>query len=186
MRGDMSKFIFLDRDGTIVKDTVYLHKVEDLEFLPGAIKGLREIQSKLKAQFIVVTNQAGIAKKLYTEQDFHVFNNEMVSRLRSAGVLIAKTYFCPHRPDITGECECRKPKPGMVHQAIRDFNFDPKEAIFIGDRDCDIELGRQFDALTILIANNQYKVKATPNIRVTNLVEAAEMIKRWTEQSLDM
>lgn len=182
----MSKFIFLDRDGTIVKDTHYLHKVEDLEFLPGAINGLREMQEKLKARFIIVTNQAGIAKKLYTEQDFHIFNNEMVRQLKNAGVLIAKTYYCPHRPDITGECECRKPKLGMVHQAVQDFALNPSDAIFVGDRDCDIELGQQFNAPTILVTNNQYEVKATPDIRVTNLVEAAEMIRRWTEQPLDI
>jgi D-glycero-D-manno-heptose 1,7-bisphosphate phosphatase len=178
----MDKFIFLDRDGTIVKDTHYLHKIEDLEFLPRAIDGLREMQWKLHAQLIVVTNQAGMAKKLYTEKDFHIFNDEMISRLRNAGILITKTYFCPHRPDITGECECRKPKPGMVHQAMKDFGLDPKQAVFIGDKDCDIELGQQFDAHTILVANSQYEVKAIPSARVTNLVEAAEIIRSWRSE----
>lgn len=175
----MGKFIFLDRDGTVVKDTHYLHKVEDLEFLPGAIDGLREMQWRLDAEFIIITNQAGIAKKLYTEEDFHIFNNEMIHQLKNAGVLIAQTYYCPHHPDITGECECRKPKPSMVHRAVIDFGLDPRQAIFIGDKDCDIELGQQFCAKTILVANSQYEVKATPSVRVMNLVEAAEMIKRW-------
>lgn len=182
----MSKFIFLDRDGTIVKDTVYLHKVEDLEFMPRAIDGLREMQWTLGARFVIVTNQAGIAKKIYSEQDFHIFNNEMIRRLKNAGVLIAETYFCPHRPDITGECECRKPKPGMVHQAVQDFGLDPKQAIFIGDKDCDIELGQQFYARTILVANNQYEVKAVPSVRVTNLVEAAEIIRGWRSGPLNV
>lgn len=182
----MGKFIFLDRDGTVVRDTHYLHKVEDLEFLPGAIDGLREMQWRLGAEFIIVTNQAGIAKKIYSEQDFYIFNNEMISRLKNAGVLIAKTYYCPHRPDITGECECRKPRPGMVHQAVQDFGLDPKQAIFIGDKDCDIELGQQFGARTILVANSQYEVKMIPSVRVTNLIEAAEIIRGWRSGSLDI
>jgi len=178
----MSKFIFLDRDGTIVRDAHYLHKVEDLEFLPGAIDGLREMQWTLGARFIVFTNQAGIAKKLYTEKDFHVFNDEMVSRLKNAGILIVKTYYCPHRPDITGECECRKPKPGMVHQAVKDFGLDPAQAIFIGDKDCDIELGQPFGAKTILVTNNQYEVKAIPSVSAKDLLEASGIITNWWSQ----
>ncbi len=175
----MSKFIFLDRDGTIVKDAVYLHRIEDLEFLPGAIDGLREMQWKLGAEFVIVTNQAGIAKKIYSEKDFHSLNDEMVSRLQNAGILVARTYFCPHRPDITGECACRKPNPGMVHQAVRDFGLNPAQAIFIGDKDCDIELGQQFGAKTILISNGQYEVKAIPMATAKDLLEAAEIIKSW-------
>ncbi len=181
-RGDMSKFIFLDRDGTIVKDTHYLHKIGDLQFLPRAIDGLREMQWTLGARFIVITNQAGMAKKLYTEQDFHIFNDEMVSRLRNAGVLIAKTYFCPHCPDITGECECRKPKPGMVHQAMKDFCLDPKQAVFIGDKDCDIELGQQFNAKTILVTNSQYEVGAIPSASAKDLLEASRIITDWWKE----
>ncbi|MDP3697376.1 MAG: HAD family hydrolase [Candidatus Taylorbacteria bacterium] len=175
----MNKFIFLDRDGTIVRDTVYLHKVEDLQFLPGAIDGLREMQWKFHAELIIVTNQAGIAKKIYTEKDFHIFNREMVRQLKNAGVLIAKTYFCPHRLDITGECDCRKPKPGMVHQAVKDFGLDPSQAIFIGDKDCDIELGQLFNAKTILVSNGQYEVKARPTAVVKDLLEAARFVTDW-------
>lgn len=175
----MDRFIFLDRDGTIVKDTHYLHKIEDLEFLPGAIDGLREMVWKLNAKLIIVTNQAGVAKKIYTEQDFHVFNQEMVNRLKNAGILVSKTYFCPHRPDITGECKCRKPNPGLVHQAVKDFGLDPSQAVFIGDKDCDIELGQPFGAKTILISNGQYEVKAIPTAIAKNLLEAAEIMRTW-------
>ncbi len=175
----MNKFIFLDRDGTIVKDTHYLHKIEDLEFLPGAIDGLREMQWKLHAELIIATNQAGIAKKIYTARDFHIFDREMVRQLKNAGVLIAKTYFCPHRPDITGECDCRKPKPGMVYQAVKDFGLDPSQAIFIGDKDCDIELGQLFGAKTILITNGQYEVKAIPSASAKDLLEASRIITNW-------
>lgn len=180
----MDRFIFLDRDGTIVKDTHYLHRPEDLEFLPGAIDGLREMQWTLGARFIIVTNQAGIAKKIYSEKDFHIFNDEVVSRLKNAGVLIAKTYFCPHRPDITGECKCRKPKPGMVYQAVADFGLDPKQAIFIGDKDCDIELGQQFSAKTILVTNDQYKVNAIPSASAKDLLQASGIITDWYNQSV--
>ncbi len=175
----MKKFIFLDRDGTIIKDTVHVYKVEDLEFLPGAIDGLREMFWHLHFDLIVVTNQAGIAKKKYTAEDFHNFNSEMVSQLQNAGVLIAKTYHCPHHPDITGECQCRKPGPGMVEQAVSDYGLDPSQAIFIGDKDCDIELGQRFKARTILIDNGEYEIKSSPDIRVKDLIQASEIIKSW-------
>ena len=175
----MDKFIFLDRDGTIVKDTHYLHKIEDMEFLQSAIEGLREMFWNLRATLAIVTNQAGIAKGIFTEQDYHRFNNEMIERLKNAGILIKKTYFCPHHPDITGDCSCRKPKPGLVYQAIKDLGLDPGQAVFVGDKDCDIELGQSFGARTILIDNGQYEVKAIPTARVKDLLEAAQIIKNW-------
>ncbi len=178
----MDKYIFLDRDGTIIEDAGHIYKVEDLKFLPGAIDGLRELFWHLRFKLIVVTNQAGIAKKKYDIDDFHKFDEEMRSQLQNAGVLIEKTYHCPHHPDITGECRCRKPGPGMVEQAVKDFGLNPARAIFIGDKDCDIELGQRFEARTILIDNGQYEIKSIPTARVKDLIQAAGIIKSWQNQ----
>ena len=174
----MSKFIFLDRDGTIIKDKIpgFVSKITDLEFLPKAIQGLNEMQS-LGYKFFIVSNQAGIAKKYYTEEAVNIFHREIVKRLADQRISIEKIYYCPHHPDITGECKCRKPNPGMIHQAVRDFGLDPSRAIFIGDKDCDIELGQSFGAKTILVSNSQYEVRAIPTTVAKNLVEAAEIIK---------
>ena len=179
-RGDMSKFIFLDRDGTIIRDQIqgFTSTIKDIEFLPKAIQGLGEMQS-LEYKLLIVTNQAGISKKYYTEEAVRVFHEEIVRQLGNLKISVEKIYYCPHHPDITGECECRKPNPGMVHQAVRDFGLDPSQAIFIGDKDCDIELGRQFGAKTILISNGQYEVKAIPTAVAKDLMEAAKIIADW-------
>jgi len=172
----MEKVIFLDRDGTIVKD-----KVGDLEFLPRAIDGLLAMQ-KLGAKLVVVTNQAGIAKSFYREQDFFIFTEKMTEQLKNAGVVIAKTYHCPHHPDITGDCGCRKPKPGMVLEAMKELKIDHitiSQAVFVGDKDCDIDLGKHFKARTVLIDNGQYGVNSIPSAIAKDLVQAADLISRW-------
>ena len=176
----MEKFIFLDRDGTIIKDQIqgFASRIIDLEFLPRVVQGLSELQS-LGYKFLVVTNQAGIAKKYYTEEAVNIFHKEITRQLSNSQISIEKIYYCPHHPDITGECECRKPNPGMVHRAVNDFGLDPSQAIFIGDKDCDIELGQQFGARTILISNGQYEVKAIPMAKAKDLVEAAQIITNW-------
>ena len=116
----MNKAIFLDRDGVINEDTGYTHKVEDLEFVNWAIQGLERMQS-LGYKLIIVTNQAGIAKGKFTEEDYFAFRNEMHRRLKEKRVIITAEYFCPHHIGGTIEkykidCDCRKPKPGMLEQ----------------------------------------------------------------------
>ena len=138
----MNKAIFLDRDGTINVEKNYLYRIQDFEFLPGVIDALKEIQ---RAGFliIVVTNQSGIARGYYTEQDFKRLNDWMVTTLKNEGVTINDVYFCPHLADAEVEayrkdCDCRKPKLGMYMQAVSDHNIDLSQSYAIGDkiRDC--------------------------------------------------
>ena len=120
----MNKAVFLDRDGTINVEKNYLHKIEDFEFLPGVIEGL-SLLNNAGYKLIIVTNQSGIGRGYYTENDFITLNNWMLDVLKSNGIIISKVYYCPHLPDAKVEkyrmdCECRKPKLGMYNQAIRD------------------------------------------------------------------
>lgn len=140
----MNKAVFLDRDGTINVEKNYLYKIEDFEFLPGVIEGLKLLQD---AGFllIIITNQSGIARGYYTEENFNRLNNWMLNQLAEYGVNITKVYYCPHLPDATVkeyriDCECRKPKLGMYYQAIRDYDIDLGQSYAIGDkiRDCAI------------------------------------------------
>lgn len=141
----MNKAIFLDRDGTLNIEKNYLYKREDFEFIigmPEAIKRWNELGYKI----IVVTNQAGVARGYYTEDDvvnLHTYINDL---LMKSGAHIDAFYYCPHHP-IHGigkykvECSCRKPKTGMLEQAISDFNIDVAQSYLFGDQDSDIEAG---------------------------------------------
>lgn len=140
----MNKAIFLDRDGTINVEKHYLYKKEDFEFLPGVIDALKKLQVS-GFILIIVTNQSGIGRGYYTEKDFNILNDWMLSELRNQGVLIADVYYCPHLPDADvaeyrRDCECRKPKSGMYQQAIRDYQIQISQSYAIGDkiRDCAI------------------------------------------------
>ena len=174
----INKFIFLDRDGTIVEDKGYVHKIKDLKFLPGAISGLKKLQ-KLGYKFIIISNQAGIARGLYSLKDAEKFNNALTARLAKSGVKIEKIYICPHHPEFTGKCSCRKPEPGLAKLAAKEFNINLTKSIFIGDRDCDIELGRNCKGITFLTYNDQYQPTKKPDYEVRNLLEAADTIKNF-------
>lgn len=140
----MNKAVFLDRDGTINVEKNYLYKIEDFEFLPGVVDALRELQ-RAGYMLIIVTNQSGIGRGYYTEEDFQCLNDWMISTLKQQGVIIADVYFCPHLPDAEvelyrKECSCRKPKLGMYQKAILDYNIQLSKSYAIGDkiRDCAI------------------------------------------------
>jgi len=136
----MNKALFLDRDGVINKEKDYLYKIEDFEFIDGVFKTCRYFQNK-GYLIIIITNQAGIARGKYTEKDYQVLTNWMLKEFGKEGIKISKVYHCPHHPDFTGECECRKPKPGMILKAQKEFNIDLENSILVGDKNSDIETG---------------------------------------------
>lgn len=138
----MNKALFLDRDGVINIDKRHLYLKEDFVFTPGIFDLCKKY---LEAGYIilVITNQAGIAKGLFTKEDFLKLTDWMIGQFLNNGVIISKVYYCPHHPDITGFCECRKPNPGMILQAIKEFNLDISECVLIGDMESDIEAGRK-------------------------------------------
>ncbi|WP_319272769.1 HAD family hydrolase [uncultured Draconibacterium sp.] len=136
------KALFLDRDGTINVEKNYVFRVEDFEFTPGIFELLKGYQQK-GFMLLVVTNQSGIARKYYTEDDFSDLNNWMIRQFQKQGIEITKVYHCPHHPEITGKCNCRKPEPGMILQAIQEFNIDPVNSVLIGDKKRDILAGQR-------------------------------------------
>lgn len=140
----MNKAIFLDRDGTINFEKNYLYKINDFEFLPRTIDALKMLQDA-GYMLIVVTNQSGIARGLYTERDFQLLTEWMKEQLALKGIYIEKTYFCPHHPKsmlpkYKKECACRKPAIGMYSMAIKELDIDMSLSYAIGDRlrDCAI------------------------------------------------
>lgn len=137
---------FLDRDGVINVERDYVHRIEDFTYLPNAIEGLRGLQRQ-GYLLIVATNQAGIGRGYYSEQQFEALTNHMTQTLAVAGVTIDDVYHCPHHPTMGigqyhVECDCRKPKPGMLLRAAKDLCVDLAKSVLIGDKTSDIAAGR--------------------------------------------
>lgn len=136
------KALFIDRDGVINVDRVHVSKKEDFEFTRGIFELCRKYSESGYLIFII-TNQAGIAKGLYTEEEFSDLMEWVTKEFQENGVTISGVYHCPHHPDYTGSCFCRKPEPGMVLKAASDFSISLRDSVLIGDKETDIEAGRR-------------------------------------------
>ena len=180
------KAIFLDRDGTINVDTGYPHKLEDLAFEAHAIEGLA-LLSQTSYNLIIITTQSVIARGYYTEKDMHAFNQEILRQLKHIGITITDIYFCPHHPtkgkgSYLKDCECRKPKIGMLMQAAAEHNIDLNQSIVIGDKTADIQMGVNAGCRTILVNTGKkgedkgYDVN--PTYSAQDLLDAAQWIKK--------
>lgn len=131
-----NKIIFLDRDGVINRETNYLHKIEDFIFIDGIFSSLKYLQN-LGYQFIVITNQSGIGRGLYSEEDYFHIDKWMKKEFERKGVRILYSIHCPHSPEQS--CDCRKPKPGMFISCFKLFQISKDESWMIGDSERDIE-----------------------------------------------
>ncbi|TKI68165.1 D-glycero-beta-D-manno-heptose 1,7-bisphosphate 7-phosphatase [Sulfurimonas crateris] len=134
----MKKALFLDRDGVINIELNYLYKIEDFKFIDGIFELCRHYQN-LGYLIIVVTNQSGIARNYYDKSDFEKLSTWMIEEFAKKSIKITKVYHCPHHPEISGECSCRKPEPGMILEAQKEFDIDLKSSILVGDKERDIE-----------------------------------------------
>jgi D-glycero-D-manno-heptose 1,7-bisphosphate phosphatase len=140
MSEDARRAAFLDRDGVINVDHGYVHRIEDFEFVPGVLESAVELV-RLGFALVVVTNQAGIGRGMYSEDDFARLTRWMCARFADRGAAIAAVYHCPHHPTLAQgalrvACDCRKPAPGMVLQAARDLGIDLAASVLFGDK-CD-------------------------------------------------
>ncbi|WP_287961500.1 HAD family hydrolase [Acidiplasma sp.] len=136
----MKRAVFLDRDGTINYDKGYTYKLEDLKIYDDIIPILKKYYDNGYI-IIVISNQSGINRGYFTVNDMKKFNDGIKRIFMEHGIVISDFYFCPHKPEEN--CECRKPKTGMVEQAVKKYGIDLKNSIVIGDRDdIDGELAR--------------------------------------------
>lgn len=183
----MKKAIFLDRDGTINVEKNYLYKIEDFEFLPGAIDALKMFQDN-GFLLIIITNQSGIARGYYKETDFNILNSWMLRTLSEKGILIDKVYYCPHHPNAIIpqykiECNCRKPKLGLFETAIDEFHLDLKKCFAIGDKIRDCSICKSTFCRGFLISDNEDPevITAVKTGKIQNVKYALDLYEAATE-----
>lgn len=133
----MRRAVFLDRDNTLIYDPGYIHEPEKVKLLPGVGEGLKLLKEN-GFLLIVVSNQSGIGRGYYEEEDFWAVNERLQGLLKPFSVQIDAFYFCPHRPE--DNCICRKPKPFLVKKAAEEWGIDISESFVIGDKESDVEL----------------------------------------------
>lgn len=158
------KAVFLDRDGTINKYVGFLRNIDDFELLPGVVEAIKRINAS-KYLAIVITNQPVIARGEITFEQLQEIHNKMETLLGKEGAYVDGIYFCPHHPhkgydgeipELKFDCNCRKPKPGMIIQAARDFNIDLNQSWMIGDGENDIKAGKAAGCKTALIGTGSF------------------------------
>ena len=183
-----NRAVFLDRDGTINEDYGYINHADQIDLIPGsgeAIKKLNDAGFKV----IVISNQAGIARGLATEDQVQSCNKVVMRKVLNAGGIIDAVYFCPHHPEhgthpFKGECDCRKPNPGMIHKAEKKFNLDLSQSFVVGDKTTDIELGKKAGLKSVFVLTGKGKgeepklaeKKLTPDHKAPSIVEAIDWI----------
>ena len=179
----MTKAVFLDRDGTLNKDPApgYVHKTEDFELLPGVIEGLKILREEFI--FIIITNQSGIGRGYYTEEDFFAFNNLLVETLAKEGIKIQAIYFCPHLKE--DKCDCRKPNTKYIDLSVKEYNINKAESWMIGDHPSDMLLGLNAGIKTVFLltghgsehTDDLKEKNITPTFIAEDFLTAAKFIK---------
>jgi D-glycero-D-manno-heptose 1,7-bisphosphate phosphatase len=179
-----TKAAFIDRDGVINEEHNYVHRIEDFVLLPGVIDGLILLRND-GYRLIMVTNQAGIARGYYTQAAMELLHAHLNAELAKRGVTFDAIYFCPHHPqgtvaDLAIECNCRKPAPGMLLQAAKDFNLDLAASVLIGDKLSDVMAGKRAGIGRTVIVESGHVVDAMArseaDLYAENLLSAAHAL----------
>jgi D-glycero-D-manno-heptose 1,7-bisphosphate phosphatase len=150
--------IFLDRDNTLVRDDGYVFEIEKFVWINGAADALKRFH-EANIPVFVVTNQGGIGRGIFSEDQMHRFNNHMIAAAIEAGGYITDIAFCPHHPlssnpGMAIACNCRKPEPGLLFNLARKWKIDLRASVMIGDRGSDVEAGRRAGTHSYLFTQN--------------------------------
>lgn len=173
-----TRFVLIDRDGTINVERHYLSHPDQLELYPGVGAAIRRL-NHLDLGVAVVTNQSGIARGYFDLARLDEIHTRLYALLESEGAAIDGLYICPHGPEEN--CTCRKPLPGMVEQAVADHHFDPRQSFMIGDKEVDVELGHAVGATSILVRTGhgaEYVDATAADHVVDDLPAAVRLIER--------
>lgn len=181
----MIQAVFLDRDGTIIKEKDYLSKIVDVELLDNAVEGLKILQDNGYVLFII-SNQSGVARGYFSENTVVEINNYLKDMLLQKGVAIEQIYYCPHHKggsveEYSIDCDCRKPKTGMIRKAQSQYKIDMENSYVIGDKKSDIQLALNCNCRAVWVLTGYGKDEQEPildsSVSIANdLLEAAEII----------
>ncbi|OOF69671.1 D-glycero-beta-D-manno-heptose 1,7-bisphosphate 7-phosphatase [Rodentibacter caecimuris] len=182
----MNKAIFLDRDGTLNVDHGYVHQIDDFHFIEGSINALKTLK-EMGYLLILVTNQSGIARGYFTEQQFLQLTEWMDWSLADRGIDLDGIYYCPHHPEGKGEfkqyCDCRKPQPGMLTQAIQELNIDPMQSVMIGDKADDLKAGINAGIKTNILVRSGKKVteegEKLADLVIDSITQLPEILRKY-------
>src|SRR5574344_1068612 len=171
------KIIYLDRDGVINEDFGYVSQISNFKFVDGVFEACKTF-IELGYEIIIVTNQSGIGRGYYRLEDFTTLTNFMLDEFRKQGINILKVYFCPHAPEVN--CECRKPKDGMILQSLNDFSIDLKNSWLVGDKISDIECAKNGNIANKILIDEE-KVSNSEFFVTKNLFDSLKYIKAKNE-----
>ncbi|MBU6214519.1 HAD-IIIA family hydrolase [Patescibacteria group bacterium] len=168
--------VFLDRDGVVIKDKRYLHRVEEVELMPGIISTLRRLQ-RLGYLLIIATNQSGIGRKLFTRTATDRVNSYLQTLLKKHGIILSDIFVCPHSPDK--RCNCRKPAPGLLLMAAKKYGIALARSYLIGDAPRDIAAGKWVNCKTILLTSGPLPKNSleSPHFVIKKLSEVQRIIR---------
>ena len=175
----MRPSVFLDRDGTLIEEVGYLGDPDGVVVLSGVPEALQRLRDAGFA-LVVVSNQAGVARGYFTEEDVLAVNRRLAELLEAEGIRLDAWHFCVHHPDHGGPCECRKPEPGMLRDAARQLDLDLSRSWIVGDHPSDAEAGRRAGARGILVRSghlHEHDNEIADDVPVVaDLSAAAELI----------
>ena len=177
----LRKAAFLDRDGTVTKSVAYyITQPSQVELEEGAAEAIRLLRAKGYV-IVIITNQAGVARGILTEEDLAAIHAVMRQKLAEQGADVDAIYYCPHHPEglierYSGECDCRKPKPGMMIRAANDLGIDLESSVMIGDAERDVASGKAAGCEAFLVKVGPLKEPTVADHRVPSLLDAARMI----------
>lgn len=180
----MDKVIFLDRDGTINEEVNYLFRPEEFRFILKTVEAIK-IFRQLGYKVIVITNQAGVAKGYYKEEHIGILHKYIDDLLKEEDTNIDGYYYCPHHPEGTVDgykkgCMCRKPNIGMIEKASKDFSIDLSESIIVGDKEIDVQTGKNAGIGTCILVKSGHKIDEENTVAdgiYDNLYEFAMKLK---------
>jgi len=181
--------VFIDRDGTINVEKEYLYKIDDWEWIPGAIEAIKSLND-LDFAVIVISNQSGVVRGLYTGEDIRKLHKFVDLELARSGARIDAFYYCPHHPEFGDRraCDCRKPAPGLILRAATDHDIDLSRSYLIGDKAIDIEAGMAAGVTPVMVATGYGKEQhkfVSENIRYyDNIQLASQEIERMKKDGI--
>jgi D-glycero-D-manno-heptose 1,7-bisphosphate phosphatase len=179
MPAELRPGAFLDRDGTLIVERQFLARPDDVELIPGAAQALKRLADAGFA-LVLATNQSGIGRGLYGEADYRAVEARLADLLRDEGVRFDGDYHCPHHPDFTGPCNCRKPAPGLFLQAADELGLDLARSVYIGDRLRDVLPGLELGGRAYLVRTGYGRTEASsaPDgvVVVDDVLDAARQV----------